>query len=301
MLSMVHGDVIEEREVLAIEQERSPEFFEIYLADGPIDRDELDWLHDRRLADIELADTILVPSAHIARRLVDVHGLAPTRVHILPYAADIERFRPAADKRHDPNRCVFLFAGGITARKGIHDLLDAWLRIKRGGWKLQLLGPLPANTRPLEPYLAHVELLGRIGHADMCCHMANADVFVFPSLFEGSAVVTYEALACGLPSVVTAESGAVVRDSIEGFLVPARDPETLAIRMETIGRDPQLRSQMARNARARALQFGWRRYSASLLEILSTGKGASSISPSSVGQGTRTDHNPKSQYEECSV
>jgi glycosyltransferase involved in cell wall biosynthesis len=131
--------------------------------------------------------------------------------------------------------------------------------------------------------------------------MANADVFVFPSLFEGSAVVTYEALACGLPSVVTAESGAVVRDSIEGFLVPARDPETLAIRMETIGRDPQLRSQMARNARARALQFGWRRYSASLLEILSTGKGASSISPSSVGQGTRTDHNPKSQYEECSV
>jgi glycosyltransferase involved in cell wall biosynthesis len=298
---MVHGDVIEERAVLAIEQERSPEFFSIYLADGPIDRDELDWLHDRRLADLEQADTILVPSAHIARRLVEVHGLSPTRVRVLPYAADVERFRLAVDKRHDADRCVFLFAGGITARKGIHDLLEAWLRIKREGWKLQLLGPLPANTRPLEPYLAHVELLGRVGHADMCRHMANADIFVFPSLFEGSAVVTYEALACGLPSVVTAESGAVVRDSIDGFVVPARDPETLAIRMETIGSDPQLRCEMARNARARALQFNWRRYSDSLLEILGPGKGARSRTSSSEGQGNRTDHNPKSRYEECSV
>ena len=51
--------------------------------------------------------------------------------------------------------------------------------------------------------------------------MAAADVFVFPSLFEGSAVVTYEALACGLPSVVTPSAGSVVRDGAEGFLVPA--------------------------------------------------------------------------------
>ena len=52
--------------------------------------------------------------------------------------------------------------------------------------------------------------------------MAAADVFVFPSLFEGSAVVTYEALACGLPSVVTPDAGSVVRDGVEGFVVPGR-------------------------------------------------------------------------------
>ena len=50
--------------------------------------------------------------------------------------------------------------------------------------------------------------------------MASADVFVFPSLFEGSAVVTYEALAAGLPSVVTPSAGSVVRDGVEGFIVP---------------------------------------------------------------------------------
>ena len=69
--------------------------------------------------------------------------------------------------------------------------------------------------------------------------MAAADVFVFPSLFEGSAVVTYEALACGLPSVVTPNAGSVVRDGLEGFVVPPRDVEALAARMEQLGDDPQ--------------------------------------------------------------
>ena len=75
--------------------------------------------------------------------------------------------------------------------------------------------------------------------------LRQADVFVFPSLFEGSAVVTYEALASGLPSVVTAEAGSVVRDGVEGFVVGARDVAALAARMETLGRDRELRARMA--------------------------------------------------------
>ena len=78
---------------------------------------------------------------------------------------------------------------------------------------------MPSNPGPLEPYLEMVEPLGRVSHAEMPAWMRQADVFVFPSLFEGSAVVTYEALASGLPCVVTAESGSVVRDGLEGFVV----------------------------------------------------------------------------------
>ncbi len=79
--------------------------------------------------------------------------------------------------------------------------------------------------------------------------MAAADVFVFPSLFEGSAVVTYEALACGLPSIVTAEAGSVVRHGLEGLVVPARDVEALAEAMERLGCDPGLREDFAASAR----------------------------------------------------
>jgi glycosyltransferase involved in cell wall biosynthesis len=99
----------------------------------------------------------------------------------------------------------------------------------------------------------------------MPARMAAADVFVFPSLFEGSAVVTYEALACGLPGIVTPDAGSVVRDGVDGFLVPPRDVETLAARMERLGADPALRAALAASARARALEFDWPRYHAALI------------------------------------
>jgi alpha-maltose-1-phosphate synthase len=263
IVSMVHGDVREEVQILDQEAKTAPDFFPIYLGDGALDRAELEWLHQRRLRDVALADLVLVPSDHIAQSLA-VHGTPRDKIRVIPYAADCDRFRPATSKRHDSS-CTFLFAGGITQRKGIKYLLEAWDRIRRPGWKLQLLGALPRNAGPLKPWLEHVELLGRVAHADVPGKMAEADVFVFPSLFEGSAVVTYEALACGLPSVVTPGSGSVVQDGVDGFVIEPRDVEALARRMEELGNSPQLRARMSVAARARALAYDWPRYHAAVI------------------------------------
>jgi len=266
ILSMVHGDVREEKAVLDREADRSPDFFPIYLGDGRLDLGALDWLHRRRLRDLELADRVLVPSDHIADVLA-AHGTPRDRITVIPYAADTRRFVPDPGKRHGAP-CTFLFAGGITQRKGIKYLLEAWRRVRRPGWKLQLLGALPSDPGPLAGYLDEVEHLGRVAHSEMPARMAAADVFAFPSLFEGSAVVTYEALACGLPSLVTAEAGSVVRDGVEGLIVPAGDPEALARSMERLGTDPALRAAMAAAARLRAESFDWPRYHAALVDVL---------------------------------
>ncbi len=271
VLSMVHGDVREERLVLEREAHAAPEFFPIYLGDGPIDREELDWLHERRLRDIALADRILVPSEHIAGELRR-HGTPRERVTVIPYAADTRRFVPDPARRHGPS-CTFLFAGGITQRKGIKYVLEAWRRVRRPGWRLQLLGALPAEPGPLVPYLGEVEWLGRVAHAEVPARMAAADVFVFPSLFEGSAVVTYEALACGLPCIVTAEAGSVVRDGREGRIVRARDVEALAAAIEELGGDAGLREHFATAARARAESFDWPRYHAAVLAAIAQAVG----------------------------
>src|SRR5262249_59811951 len=82
------------------------------------------------------------------------------------------------------------------------------------------------------------------------------------------AVVTYEALASGLPSVVTPQAGSVVRDGIEGLLVPPRDVDALADRMERLGRDPGLRQEMGSAARARAMAFDWPRYHDALVDLV---------------------------------
>ncbi len=291
VLSMVHGDVREEAEVLNKEAAFAPEFFPIYLGDGVLDRAELAWLHDRRLRDIALADLILVPSDHIAKTLVE-HGTSRQKIQVVPYAADCRRFRPLAGKRHDAS-CTFLFAGGVTQRKGIKYLLEAWSRVRRPGWKLQLLGALPRNPGPLSPLLDQVELLGRVAHADVPARMAAADVFVFPSLFEGSAVVTYEALACGLPSVVTPAAGSVVRDGIEGFLVESRDVDALAQRMELLGNTPGLRTRMAGAARCRAREFDWPHYHKGVVEGIEQ-LAQKALEPAHRGNGSkpRSSHRP---------
>ena len=277
VLSMVHGDVREEREVLERERERSPEFFGIYLGDGPIDRPALDWLHRRRLADLAHADRVLVPSEHIRSRLI-AHGTDPDRIDVVPYAADTRRFAPDPSKIHRET-CRFVFAGGITQRKGIKDLLDAWRLVRRPGWSLGLLGAMPRDRRPLEPYRDDFEWLGRVGHAEMPAILAESDVFVFPSLFEGSAVVTYEAMASGLPSIVTSESGSVARDGREGLIVPSADPIALAEAMDALGRDPERRAEMARAARVRAERFDWPRYHDSILDSIDAAIGRGEGSP----------------------
>ncbi len=207
----------------------------------------------------------MVPSEHIAETIA-AHGTPRAKVWVIPYAADIGRFRPDPGYARRPgSECTFLFAGGITQRKGIKYLLEAWHRVKRPGWRLQLLGALPRDIGPLADYLDGVEHLGRCGHAEVPARMAAADVFVFPSLFEGSAVVTYEALACGLPSIVTPNAGGVARDGLEGLLVPATDVDRLVDAMESMGSDPALRISMSRTARQRAEQFDWPRYHEALI------------------------------------
>jgi glycosyltransferase involved in cell wall biosynthesis len=266
VLSVVHGDVNEEIEVLERESCRAPEFMPIYLGDGCLDRNELNWLHDRRRNDAYWADRILVPSDHLASAY-ERQGTGRDRLRVIPYAADLQRFTPATNKEHNSS-CTFLFAGGITQRKGIGYLLQAWQRLRRPGWRLQLLGALPSHFAPLTDYLDGVEWLGRVPHGEVPALMASADVFVFPSLFEGSAVVTYEALACGLPSIVTPAAGSVVRDGIEGLIIPPGDVDALALAMADLGSSPDRRAMMARSARQRAEEFSWERYHAALVAVV---------------------------------
>jgi glycosyltransferase involved in cell wall biosynthesis len=98
-------------------------------------------------------------------------------------------------------------------------------------------------------------------------------VFVFPSLFEGSAVVTYEAMACGLPCIVTAEAGSVVRHESDGLIVPARDVEALAGAMERLGTDAAFRAACAGSARAQAEAHDWPRYHNAVLGAVQSATG----------------------------
>jgi glycosyltransferase involved in cell wall biosynthesis len=222
--------------------------------------------HARRIyEERELADYVFAPSDWVRDCLI-ANGVPDERVVKIPLgtAAGVG---VAQRSVHDgPTR--FLFVGHIGARKGVRYVLEAWRRgipdaelILIGGadeFGRELLRDLPDN----------VTHMGYVSWPMLQSRFDVADVFLFPSLAEGSALVNYQALASGLPVITTPNAGSVVRDGVDGFLVPARDVSALTNRMRQISADADLRLQLGANAAARiANGFTWTHYRARVAAV----------------------------------
>jgi len=114
-----------------------------------------------------------------------------------------------------------------------------------------------------------LNFVGFVPRTEVKEEFRKADIFILPSLFEGSAEVTYEALSTGLPVITTPAAGSVVRDGIEGFIIPERDSQTLAERIRQLVEDRALRNRMAAAAKERARDFTWKQYGERLQQVFS--------------------------------
>ena len=98
-------------------------------------------------------------------------------------------------------------------------------------------------------------------------YLSQSTVHVFPSQWEGSAKVTYEAAACGLPQITTREAGDVVRDGIEGIIVRPGDVDAIAAALEHFQRHPEIVERMGNAARRRVVEnFTWGHFRTRLLD-----------------------------------
>ncbi len=152
--------------------------------------------------------------------------------------------------------------------KGIRYLLEALRVLDTRQIGARLVGPIMASAEALARYRRYCSLLGPVPRSAVREHYQWADVFVLPSICEGSATVTYEALACGLPVITTPNAGSVVRDGIDGFIVPIRDAEAIAEKLDLLASNPKLLAEMSLNARERALEFSWERYGERLVRAV---------------------------------
>jgi starch synthase len=255
VLNQVIGHIEAGLEIFRQEAEYAPEFAET-LTVPPA------WIIDRCRIEALEADRVLVPSDYVRDTLI-ARGTAAERICVLPYGVDIERFRPSP---HPPRKAFrILFVGSLSQRKGIKYLLEAVRRLKLPDVELVLVGRMIGNPDAFAPYAGLFRHVPHVPYHEVHQLYADADLFVYPSLHEGSAFATYEALACGLPVIATPNTGSVVRDGIDGFLVPPRDVDALMAKIEELYRDPERRRTMGSNARARAEEFTWTAYRERLL------------------------------------
>lgn len=215
------------------------------------------WTLDKELREYAEADAIAIPSGFVKRSFI-AHGVPESKLLQVPYGVDLSAFRPAPAA---PHAFRAIYVGAISLRKGIPDLLEA---VKRAGVELWLVGPQHPEAEPfLRAQTGHFEHKGAVPQARLPAFYAQADVFVIASIEEGLALVIPQALACGLPVICTSNSGGedLVRDGVNGFVVPIRDPDAIAERLARLRDDPDRLAAMKRAAvESVAHGHGWRDY-----------------------------------------
>ena len=186
-----------------------------------------------------------------------------SRIVVLPYPLDTERFSPSPDKAAVPRRSV-LFVGRMDWRKGLETLARAAAAILAAAPSatLDIVGgetPDVTATRVLAyiPAQLHERVVfwGHVAHADLPAHYRRAAICVVPSRWDNSPNTVYEAMGCGTPVVASRVGGIpeLVVDGETGLLVPPDDPAALAEAVTTLLADPDRRARMGCAARAQAL------------------------------------------------
>ncbi|WP_296067891.1 glycosyltransferase family 4 protein [uncultured Agrobacterium sp.] len=251
-------DVVEA--LLAQEMARFPEWT------GPAqDNPHARLFADREKAEWQLADVIVCPSEFVRKHVVACGG-PQARCVVVPYgvnaAAAIDR------QARMPGPIRVLTVGEVGLRKGSPYVVEA-ARLMEDRARFRMAGRVRAHDDVKQQISQWVELRGIVPRAQIIEEFRWADVFLLPSLCEGSATAVYEALAAGLPVITTENTGTVVRDGIEGFIVPVCDAEAIATAVRALADNPELRRTMSTNALLRAAEHTLESYGERLLAALS--------------------------------
>ncbi|WP_420238873.1 glycosyltransferase family 4 protein [Telmatobacter bradus] len=208
--------------------------------------------------ELELADHIIVPSSHVRTTL---SGVVPEeKIHVVNYGAPVVSV--GAAKKNSPGEAIrVLYVGALHQRKGIGYLLQALEQCKVEV-DVTLVGMKDAPNAHVDSACKRYRWFESVPHAKVLELMAEADVLIHPSLSEGCALVVLEALANGLPVIVTPNSGTLdfVRDGQEGFVIPICDAQAIADCILQLDTDRELLSRMSLQAQRTATENSWGNY-----------------------------------------
>jgi glycosyltransferase involved in cell wall biosynthesis len=233
----------------------------------------------REEAIYEAADAVTVPSSYSRQSYLD-RGVPSGKIRVLPYGVLLDRFQKVADPPTD--RFEVLYVGRVSLPKGFPYLLQAFDRLPIRNKHLTVIGGVqPEMDRVLERLpRENVTFLGTMPQTQLKDHMSRSHVMVMPSLDEGMALVQGQAMACGCPVIATTNTGAedLFTDGVEGFIVPIRDPDALAARMQQLAEDPSLQQQMSEASLARVRTLGgWQQYGDAWEKLLQELTGVASL------------------------
>jgi glycosyltransferase involved in cell wall biosynthesis/radical SAM superfamily enzyme YgiQ (UPF0313 family) len=232
------------------------------------------------------ADAIVTVSETAKHDIVRLYKLDPGRVHVVHEAAapsfhrvtdemELDRVR----RRYQLADRIILYVGTIEPRKNLPKLIEAFAARKRAGdlsHHLVCVGPYGWLSRGLDELIQRtkvshaIHFTGYVPFEDLPALYSLAELFVYPSMYEGFGLPVIEAMACGTP-VITGRAAALAEvggDAVEQ--VEGMDVDALGDAMAQLAHDERRRAELSRNALARAERFSWQRAARETLDVYRT-------------------------------
>ncbi len=217
-----------------------------------------------RVTTLEECDAIFVKSNLVKESCIE-KGIPKEKIKVISSGVGVntEYFKPPK-KRND--KFVCLFVGHKSLINGVPYLLEAWKMLDLKNAKLVICGV--QNRKIIERYSKIVDFDAPGSVSNPLKYYNIASIFVLPSLANSFPRVTLEAMSCGLPVIITEGVGSkdIIKDGKEGFIIPIRDSDSLAEKIQYFYENPEEIKRMGRNARKRAEEYSWRKYGDEVIE-----------------------------------
>jgi starch synthase len=208
-------------------------------------------------------EAIYAVGSNVARGSFLAQGIAPEKVHVIPYGVRLDKFAPTEAPPGDSFEV--LFAGQVSLRKGIPYLLEAFAGLRHPHKRLTIVGDVQGDLKAILPKLPQdrVVFAGSVPQTELARRMSASHVLVLPSVEEGFGMVMAQAMACGCPVIASSATGAehLFADGEAGFIIPPRDSAALTDRLQQLADDPTLQRRMGAAALECVKRLGgWDRY-----------------------------------------
>lgn len=208
-------------------------------------------LQQRRLVEAIISDAIICPSKYVKSELIEL-GILEKKIFVANYDAPQAQNLiniPPRKFLASKNILSILYVGQVSYSKGVHDLINTFANLENNqNIKLELVGEV-VNKDLIKYKNDKILFHGKKNHQQLYEIYTNADIFVFPSYSEGSALVTQEAMASGLPTIATHQAGSLINDNTNGLLYQAGDIKKLNELLNLLISNPALRQKLSDNGR----------------------------------------------------
>lgn len=217
---------------------------------------------ERELKEYELADYISIPSTFVKNTFLQ-YGVPEQKLLVNPYGVDLIHFRKV-EKRDKIFRIIT--SGNLSIRKGTRYLLEAFDQLNLPNAEIWHIGSIHDDIKEwLSSYKnTNVHFLGHKPQNDLYQYYSQGSVFVLMSLEEGMAMVQPQAMACGLPLIISTNTGGsdlISEQGKEGYVIPIRDVEKLKEVLLDLYNNPKKLAQMSQDAQKRVEKgFTWDDY-----------------------------------------